>query len=86
MTAQQRVIAVVARVVKTAPENVPLDEDLRDRFGLDSFQSLELVAALEKHLDVILPDDHLDAYRTVRDIVALVEGQITQPLPVASSS
>jgi acyl carrier protein len=78
MTLEQSVLAVVAKSVKTAPENIPLDADLRDRFGLDSLQGLELMAALEKKFGVLMHDDDLDSYRTVRDIVGVIERSVAQ--------
>ena len=41
--------------------------------GLDSLQMLELVGAMERELEVSVPDDELVGIQTVRQLLDLVE-------------
>jgi acyl carrier protein len=65
----QDVIAIVAGITKTSAALIGPDTDLRLDLNVDSLQGLQIVAALENHFQVQLPDEDLDATTSVRAIV-----------------
>jgi acyl carrier protein len=46
--------------------------------GIDSLAMLELVGTMERELSIRVPDDKLVGLVTVRQLLELVEGRITQ--------
>jgi acyl carrier protein len=70
---QQDVIAIVAAITKAPPEAIGPDTDLRLDLNVDSLQGLQIVAALENHFNLELPDEDLDATTSVRSIVEALE-------------
>ncbi len=76
MTLEQRILGLVALVAKRAPEEIAVDADLRVRYGVDSLQGLLIIAHLEKAFGLTLDEHDLDACRSVRDIVAVVERRL----------
>jgi acyl carrier protein len=70
---QLDVIAIVAAITKTAPQSIGPDTDLRLDLNVDSLQGLQIVAALENHFKLQLPDEDLDATTSVRAIVEVLQ-------------
>jgi acyl carrier protein len=53
------------------------DHSISD-MGIDSLAMLELVGTMERELRIRVPDDKLVGLITVRQLLELVEGRITQ--------
>jgi acyl carrier protein len=70
---QPDVIAIVAAITKTPPQSIGPDTDLRLDLNVDSLQGLQIVAALENHFKLELPDEDLDATTNVRSIVLALQ-------------
>jgi acyl carrier protein len=69
----QDVIAIVAGITKTPAQSIGPDTDLRLDLNVDSLQGLQIVAALENHFKLQLPDEDLDATTSVRAIVLALQ-------------
>lgn len=72
-TTEQDVAAIVAAITKTPIERIQPDTDLRVELNVDSLQGLQIVAAIEKHFGVTVPDEEIDNYTSLRAIVETVE-------------
>ena len=70
---QPDVIAIVATITKTPPDAIGPDTDLRLDLNVDSLQGLQIVAALENHFKLQLPDEDLDSTTSVRAIVEALQ-------------
>lgn len=70
---QHDAIAIVAAITKAPVDSIGPDTDLRLDLNVDSLQGLQIVAALENHFNLQLPDEDLDATTSVRSIVAALE-------------
>jgi acyl carrier protein len=70
---QLDVIAIVAAITKTPARSIGPDTDLRLDLNVDSLQGLQIVAALENHFQLQLPDEDLDATTSVRSIVEVLQ-------------
>ncbi|NQU17780.1 MAG: acyl carrier protein [Candidatus Saganbacteria bacterium] len=66
--------ALIARVVKIPEEKVTLDANLFSDLGIDSLLGVEIFAALDQKYQIDIPEDKLRDVKTLRDILALVEG------------
>jgi acyl carrier protein len=71
-TIQQDVAAIVAAITKAPVQSIRPETDLRADLNVDSLQGLQIVAAIEQHFDVTIPDDELDVYTNMQAIVDAV--------------
>jgi acyl carrier protein len=78
-TTEQEIAGIVARITKTPAERILPDMDLRVALNVDSLQGLQIVAAIEHHFGMDVPDDELDNYATVRAISATVDRLRARP-------
>lgn len=72
-TTREEVVQIVARITKISPARILPQTDLKLDLNVDSLQGLQISAALEKHFEISIPDDELDSYSTVNDIVSRIE-------------
>jgi len=70
---QLEVVQIISRVTKVPPAHILPDTDLRLDLNVDSLQGLQIVPALEKHFELTVPDDELDNYGSVQQIVSTIE-------------
>jgi len=70
---EEEVKAIVARITKTPSSRLTLDTDLRADLNVDSLQGLQIVAAIEKRLEIKVPDEDIDMYTTVRTIIETIQ-------------
>ena len=70
---EQEVVEIVSRITKVPAIKLLPDTDLKANLNVDSLQGLQIVAALEKHFDITVPDDELDSYTSIRSIVETVK-------------
>ena len=77
-------ISVVSFLYSTASEiaekdlsHLQEDHSISD-MGIDSLAMLELVGTMERELSIRVPDDKLVGLVTIRQLLELVEGRITQ--------
>ena len=65
--------SLIADVTRRPGTTLGIDDDLVEHLGIDSLQGLELLAGVEKRLNVRLPDEELIHLRTIGHIVQAVE-------------
>jgi acyl carrier protein len=70
---EEEVTQIISRVTKIPAAEILPDTDLRLDLNIDSLQGLQIMAALEQHFDVTVPDDELGDHSNVREIVAAVQ-------------
>jgi acyl carrier protein len=46
--------------------------NFNDDLGIDSIDSVELIMAIEKEFGVDIPDDEIDEFQTVADLIAYI--------------
>jgi acyl carrier protein len=78
---EQRLRVVLAEVSRQSLEHTGLDDDLVRELGLDSLAALRLLAAVEKRFGVRFPDERLAEFRTLRQLLDLIEGQKQEDTP-----
>ena len=55
-----------------------LDDDLVRELGLDSLAGLRLLAGVEKRFGVCFPDERLGEFRTLAQLLEMIEGTETR--------
>ncbi len=69
---RNEVRSLVARIVKLPEEKVTFESDLFADLNIDSLVGMEIFAALDKKFGIVVPEDHLQAVRTLNDLAKLV--------------
>jgi acyl carrier protein len=70
---EQEVASIVSAITKSPQHVIEPDTDLRLELNVDSLQGLQIVAAIETHFGVTVPDEEIDLYSNVRAIAATVD-------------
>ena len=63
---------LIGRISAVDVSSLGSDDDLVEHLGVDSLQGLQILAGVEKHFDVRLPDDELITLRTIGKIGAAI--------------
>jgi acyl carrier protein len=71
-TTREAVIQVISHIAKVSPSRILPQTDLRLDLNVDSLQGLQIVAAIEKRFEIEIPDEELDHYTTVDEIVSTI--------------
>jgi len=68
----QAFAGVLAKTAKVEPTAVTLDRRLRDELGIDSLSLIDVAVAGEDEFGVRIPDEDLERFETVGDVVDFV--------------
>jgi len=72
-----RIQAIVTEQLGVESAEVTKDASILDDLGADSLDVVELVMALEEAFDIEIPDDAVEAMRTIGDIQRFVESHVS---------
>jgi acyl carrier protein len=70
---EQQVTAIVSKITRIPETRLTPSTDLKTELNVDSLQGLQIVAALENHFGINIPDDELDMYTSIRSIVETIK-------------
>ena len=62
------IIKIAADVLKVTDDSIRADSDIAEELGADSIDVIEIVAEAEELAGIIIPDDAIPDFKTVRDI------------------
>lgn len=68
-----RVTELVAEQLGRQSDGISADTDLRGIEGVDSVQTLRVIAKLEKEFNVMLEDDDVFGLSSINDLATIVE-------------
>lgn len=74
---EQEIIKIIARERGLDTSRIRLDANFPD-LGIDSLQSLEILAALEKKFSIIIPEQELKSAVNIRAVTQLIAGKLTK--------
>lgn len=74
------VVTIFSRVQKVPLDRVDLDADLFSDYGVDSLRAVKLLSTLEVELEIELPDEEIQAVRTLRDVAVLARRIQAEPV------
>lgn len=69
----EEVKIILARQLRIAPERVTLDAQIKKDLGADSVDILQLLMRLEDDYGVVIPDQALAKFETVKDVVTYLD-------------
>lgn len=69
----EKIRACLAEQLDIEPDEITMDSNILDDFGADSLDLVDLVMALEDEFEVEVPDDAIESFHTVGDVVRFIE-------------
>ncbi|NCO59361.1 MAG: acyl carrier protein [Deltaproteobacteria bacterium CG_4_8_14_3_um_filter_51_11] len=66
----EKVIAVLADKGKVEKDQINMDSSLVDDLGMDSLDAVEMVFEFEEQYGIQIPDEAIQGFKFVRDIVS----------------
>ena len=70
---QNKVIAIIADKSDREASKIKMTDALGKDLGFDSLDGVELVMEIEKEMKVSFPDEEMETFNTVQDVVKAVE-------------
>ena len=64
------------RKMGIAKQRITSQAQLIRELGLDSLDSVELIVEVEKHFNITISDEELEAFVTLQDIIACIETKL----------
>ena len=71
-----KVIQVLAEMLHRKPETIRMESTLRDDLEMDSFTAIEMLFQLEDQYGIEIPDEQVQTFRKVLDIVDYLETRL----------
>jgi len=71
-----KVIQVLAEMLHRQPETIRMESTLRDDLEMDSFTAIEMLFQLEDQYGIEIPDEQVQTFRKVLDIVDYLETRL----------
>lgn len=69
----ERIRQILADQLDLDEDNITMDSDVVDDLEADSLDVVDLIMTLEDEFSVEVPDDQIENFKTVGDIVRFVE-------------
>ncbi|MDD3626760.1 MAG: acyl carrier protein [bacterium] len=73
MTFEDKIISIIKNNTEGKNKEVTISTDIRKDLGIDSFDSLMVITALEDEFSISIPDTDFEGINTVSDIVRLLQ-------------
>ena len=75
----QKVRSILSEKLKVGIETITGDSRLAEDLGVDSFGAVELMFEIEEAFQLKIPDSDIEHVRSVKDIVAYLDGFLNKP-------
>ena len=71
----EKVQTILAKQLRVPAEKITLDSQINKDLGADSLDILQLLMRIEDQYGIVIPDQALATFNTVRDVVTYLEQQ-----------
>lgn len=68
-----KVKEIIAEILEVEPDELQEDQDFEETYEADSLRKIEIVAKLDKALDISIPQTELAKIRTLNAVYKIVE-------------
>ena len=72
----ERIREYLADQLDVEPEKIIPDSDIVEDFGADSLDVIDMITTLSDEFGVEIPDEDIENFRTVGDVVSYVEERL----------
>ena len=69
----EAVAALLSKQLKISKEEIRPESLIKDDLGADSLDILQLLMTIEEEYGIVIPDEKLAKFETVRDVVSYLE-------------
>ncbi len=69
----EKIKAIIVDQLDVDEDKVKMEASITDDLGADSLDAVDLVMSLEEEFDIEIPDDQVENFKTVGDIVKFIE-------------
>ncbi len=73
---QERVLKVVKEVLALETDTIDLDASITDDLAVNSLDQVTLFLALEDEFNDTIPDEELEQFKTIKNIVDYIKGRM----------
>lgn len=70
----EQVRDMLSKQLKLSPDLIKPESSIKDDLGADSVDVLQILMTLEEENGIVIPDEELSGFVTVRDIVDYLDG------------
>ncbi|MFA5657820.1 MAG: acyl carrier protein [Oscillospiraceae bacterium] len=72
----KKVRAIIVDQLDVDEDKVKVEASITDDLGADSLDAVDLVMSLEEEFDIEIPDEQVENFKTVGDIVKFIEENV----------
>jgi acyl carrier protein len=69
----EKIRLLIAEKMKIDPAQIREKSHFYDDLGIDSIDSVEIIMAVEKEFNMDIPDDEIDEFLTVEDLIKYID-------------
>jgi len=69
----ERIREIICDQLDLEEDKVTMDSDIMEDFEADSLDVVDLVMSIEDEFGLVVPDDQIENFRTVGDVVRYIE-------------
>ncbi len=74
----EKIQEIIAEKLSIDADEITLDSSFVDDLNADSLDIVELIMALEDELDMEIPDEDVEGFKTVGDVVEYVKNHVEE--------
>ncbi|AIY84943.1 acyl carrier protein [Clostridium baratii] len=74
----EKIQEIIAEKLSVDPSEITQDASFIDDLNADSLDIVELIMALEDELDMEIPDEDVEGFKTVGDVVEYVKNHVEE--------
>ena len=76
MDVKKEFLGILQDYVDFPVEEVNTEEAFKAASGIDSFVFIEMIAAIEDHFGITIPNADLKSFNTISDIIRYIEARV----------
>jgi acyl carrier protein len=77
MSVEERMIKIISEVLGIEPEKIKMDSNFVDDFGVESIDTIEMVAAAEEEFDIDIPLEEAEKNTTVGKTIDYIKTKVS---------
>jgi acyl carrier protein len=77
MSVEERMIKIISEVLGIEPEKIKMDSHFVDDFGVESIDTIEMVAAAEEEFDIDIPLEEAEKNTTVGKTIEYIKSKVS---------
>ena len=72
----EKIREILATQFDKDPEEITMDTDIQEDFNADSLDIVDLLMSIEDEFDIVITDEAVGDFKTVRQVVEFLEDRV----------